>query len=113
MNNKNYKYIKQNISIIQFLFLISGYIQYILNKKIKKNKMLNIRSLITLIKNKLIFHLLNNELKDKNKIIIKLLEKLFKCLIPKIISIIYKERIRKRPLIKIVVNNNFYEAPRN
>jgi hypothetical protein len=97
MNNKNYKYIKQNISIIQFLFLISGYIQYILNKKIKKNKMLNIRSLITLIKNKLIFHLLNNELKDKDKIIIKLLEKLFKCLIPKIISIIYKERIRKRP----------------
>ena len=51
MNNKNYKYIKQNISIIQFLFLISGYIQYILNKKIKKNKMLNIRSLIALIKN--------------------------------------------------------------
>ena len=75
--------------------------------------MLNIRSLITLIKNKLIFHLLNNELKDKDKIIIKLLEKLFKCVIPKIISIIYKERIRKRPLRKIVVNNNFYEAPRN
>ena len=38
--------------------------------------MLNIRSLISLIKNKLIFYLLNNELKDKDKIIIKLLKKL-------------------------------------
>ena len=41
MNNKNYEYIKQNIAITQFIFLISGYIQYILNKKISKNKMLN------------------------------------------------------------------------
>jgi hypothetical protein len=99
MNNKNYKYIIQNISIIQFLFLISGYIQYILNKKINKNKMLNVRSLIALIKNKLIFNLLNNELKDTDKIIIKLLEKLLKCLIPKIISIIYnKKKTSKKPL---------------
>jgi hypothetical protein len=55
--------------------------------------MLNIRSRVALIKNKLIFYLFNNELKDKDKIIKKLLEKLFKYLIPKIISIFYKERI--------------------
>jgi hypothetical protein len=73
MNNKNYEYIKQNIAITQFIFLISGYIQYILNKKITKNKMLNNKSLITSIKNKLIYYLLKNDIKDKEKIIISLL----------------------------------------
>jgi len=58
MNNKNYEFIKQNIAITQFIFLTSGYIQYILNKKISKNKMLNTTTLITSIKNKLIFYLL-------------------------------------------------------
>ena len=59
--------------------------------------MLNITSLLALIKNKLIFYLLNDELKDKGKIIMKLLEKIFKCILPKSETTIYKERIRKRP----------------
>lgn len=97
MNNKNYEYIKQNIAITQFIFLISGYIQYILNKKISKNKMLNNTSLLTSIKNKLIYYLLKKRIKDKEKIIIGLLKKLFKCLLPKTITIKHKNRIRKRP----------------
>ena len=97
MNNKNYEYIKQNIAITQFIFLISGYIQYILNKKISKNKMLNNTSLLTSIKNKLIYYLLKKRMKDKEKIIIGLLKKLFKCLLPKTITIKHKNRIRKRP----------------
>ena len=43
MNNKNYEYIKQNIAITQFIFLTSGYIQYILKKKLKKIKCLIIQ----------------------------------------------------------------------
>ena len=52
MNNKNYEYIKQNIAITQIIFLTSGYIQYILKKKIKKNQIFNNTSLITSIKHK-------------------------------------------------------------
>ena len=97
MNNKNYEFIKQNIAITQFIFLTSGYIQYILNKKISKNKMLNTTTLITSIKNKLIFYLLKNNLKENEKIIITLLNKLFKCILLKSVTIKYKNRIRKRP----------------
>lgn len=97
MNNKNYEYIKQNIAITQFIFLTSGYIQYILNKKISKNKMLNNTSLITSIKNKLIYFLLKNNMKDNEKIIITLLNKLIKCIFPKTTTTIHKDRIRKRP----------------
>jgi len=39
MNTKNIEYVKQNILITQLMFIIEGYIEYILNKKIeKKNK---------------------------------------------------------------------------
>lgn len=95
MNNKNYEYVKQNIAITQFIFLTSGYIQYILNKKIKKNQMLNNTSLLLSIKEKLIYCLLNNTTKY-NKIII-LLNKLIKSVILITITTTHKERIRRRP----------------
>jgi hypothetical protein len=95
MNNKNYEYVKQNIAITQFIFLTSGYIQYILNKKIKKNQMLNNTSLLLSIKEKLIYCLLNNTTKY-NKIII-LLNKLIKSVILITITTTHKGRIRRRP----------------
>jgi len=38
MNTKNIEYVKQNILITQLIFIIEGYIEYILNKKIEKIK---------------------------------------------------------------------------
>lgn len=104
MNNKNYEYIKQNITITQFIFLTSGYIQYILNKKINKNKMLNNTSVIASIKNKLIYYLLKNNVKNKEKIIISLLVKLIKSIIPKTKEIKHKIRVKKRP------QKNYYNS---
>jgi hypothetical protein len=111
MNNKNYEYIKQNILITQFVFLVSGYMQYILNKKIDKSTMLNNTCLFTSLKNKLIYYLLNENIKDRDKKIIRLLMTLIKYTIKKIITHIYKERIRKKPIknhchIQIKKNNN-------
>jgi hypothetical protein len=97
MNNKNYEYIKQNIAITQFIFLTSGYIQYILKKKIKKNQIFNNTSLITSIKHKLIYYLLNCTKKCNKIKIIELLNKLIKSIIPKILTQKYKNRIKKRP----------------
>jgi hypothetical protein len=59
--------------------------------------MLNNTSLITSIKNKLIYFLLKNNMKDNEKIIITLLNKLIKCIFPKTTTTVYKNRIRKRP----------------
>jgi cell division protein FtsL len=66
--------------------------------------MLNYTSLIASIKNKLIYYLLKNNLKNKEKIIMTLLIKLIKCIIPKTIEIKHKTRVRKRP------QKNYYNS---
>ena len=103
IDNKNYEYIKQNLLITQFIFLISGYIQYILNKQIKKNSKLNITGLMTSLKNKLIYYLLKNDIKYMDEII-KILNKLIKCILKEIETIKFKKRIRKRP------QKNYYNS---
>lgn len=97
MNNKNYEYIKQNILITQYIFLISGYIQYILNKKIDDSRMLNNSCIFTSLKNKLIYYLLNENINNRDERIITLLTKLTNYTIKKIITIKYIKRERKRP----------------
>jgi hypothetical protein len=97
MNNKNYEYIKQNILVTQFTFIVSGYIQYILSKKIAKGKAISNTSLFTSLKNKLVYYILNDKIKDRNTLIVTLLKKLLKSIIKKITLLIHKERIRKRP----------------
>jgi len=103
IDNKNYEYIKQNLLITQFIFLISGYTQYILNKHIKKDSKLNITGLMTSLKNKLIYYLLKNDVKYMDKII-KILTKLIKCIIIEVETIEFKKRIRKRP------QKNYYNS---
>jgi len=97
MNNKNVDYIKQNLLITQFTFILESYLEYILNKKIDNTKMINKTCAFTSLKNKLLYCLFYDKSKNKINKIISLLLKLLKTIF-KIIKIIeHKKRIRKRP----------------
>ena len=99
MNTKNIKYVKQNILITQFIFIIEGYIEYILNKKInKKNKMINRTKSFESLKNKLLYLILKNSLIQNNiPEIIKLILAIIITLLEIKLNLKYKPRIRKRP----------------
>ena len=67
MNTKNINFVKQNILITQFMFIIEGYIEYILNKKIdKKNKMINRTKSFESLKNKLLYLIFKNSSVQNN-----------------------------------------------
>jgi len=97
MDTKNINFVKQNILITQTIFIIESYMEYILNKKINKNKMINKTAAFESLKNKLLFLLLKNKDNTNNKKILELLEILINFLVEIIKTIKYKERIRKRP----------------
>lgn len=105
MNNKNYLYIEQNVLVTQFIFIVSGYIQYILNKKIMKGKAISNTSLFTSLKNKLIYCILNNKNKNLQILIMKMLKKILKSIIKKTTLTLHKKRIRKRPQKNYNVTN--------
>jgi len=58
---------------------------------------------MTSLKNKLIYYLLKNDLKYMDEII-KILNKLIKCILKEIETIKFKKRIRKRP------QKNYYNS---
>ena len=97
MNNKNVDYIKQNLLITQFAFILESYMEYILNKKIDKTQMINKTSAFTSLKNKLLYLIFFDKSKNKINKIIALLIKLLKTIFKIIKTIEYKKRIRKRP----------------
>ena len=99
MNTKNIKYVKQNILITQLIFIIEGYIEYILSKKIdKKNKMINRTKSFESLKNKLLYLILKNSLIQNNiPEIIKLILAIIITLLEIKFNFKYKPRIRKRP----------------
>jgi hypothetical protein len=97
MNNKNVDYIKQNLLITQFVFILESYMEYILNKKIDKNKMINKTSAFVSLKNKLLYCILFDKSNNKINKIITLLLKLLKTIFEIKKTIEYKIRIRKRP----------------
>lgn len=96
MENKNVNYIKQNILITHFIFIIESYINNYLEHYIKNDKRINKASLIESLRNKLLYLIFYHNEKNE-KLIMKIMNKLLKILI-KIIKIIeYKPRIKKRP----------------
>jgi len=99
MNTKNINFVKQNILITQFMFIIEGYIEYILNKKInKKNKMINRTKSFESLKNKLLYLILKNSSIQNNILeITKLILAIIITLIEIKLNFKYKPRIRKRP----------------
>lgn len=97
MDTKNINFVKQNILITQTIFIILSYMEYILNKKINKNEMINKTAAFESLKNKLLFLLLKNKENVNNKKILELLKILINFLVKIIRTIKYKERIRKRP----------------
>ena len=99
MNTKNINFVKQNILITQFMFIIEGYIEYILNKKIdKKNKMINRTKSFESLKNKLLYLIFKNSSVQNNILkITKLILAIIITLIEIKLNSKYKPRIRKRP----------------
>jgi hypothetical protein len=97
MDTKNINYIKQNILVTQTIFIVESYMEYILSKKINKNKMINKTAAFESLKNKLLFLLLKNKDNKNNKKIMELLKILIIFVIEIITIIKYKNRIRKRP----------------
>jgi len=106
MNTKNINFVKQNILITQFMFIIEGYIEYILNKKInKKNKMINRTKSFESLKNKLLYLILKNSSIQNNILeITKLILAIIITLIEIKLNFKYKPRIRKRP------QKNYYNS---
>jgi len=108
MNNTNIIYIKQNLFIIQFIFILESYLEYILNKKKKsKNKMLSKSSIIASLKNKLLHEIFFNNKKNYVNDIIILLNKLLTTKFDIKITVKFTNRIRKRPC------KNYYNVKLN
>ena len=92
MDSKKLNIIKQNLLITQFIFIIEGYIEYILLNKIKKNTKMNKTSIIDLMEKHMIkFFLINKNNKKNINNIIKILELIIKNVIP-LITLYYEKK---------------------
>lgn len=103
MESKTLNIIKQNIYVTQFIFLLEGYLEFLIDKELKSNKKLNKSSFIVLLHNYLIKHLLiskNN--KKTSNLIIKILLNLTKNMIEKKTQSEIRPRIKKRPSSKFI-----------
>jgi hypothetical protein len=98
MNSKSINIIMQNIYVTQFIFILESYIEFLLNKYIKKDHKLNRSTLLNVMEKYLIKHLLFNK---NNKKIINDINDILNIIIKNIIKIkVVKEarpRIKKRP----------------
>ena len=97
MYNKNVNYIKQNLLITQFVFVLESYMEYILNKKINKNYMINKKCSFASLKNKLLYYIFFDLSKNKITKIITILIKLLKTKYKIKKTVEHTQRIRKRP----------------
>lgn len=107
MNNiksKKYNNVKQDIASIQFISIISGYIEYLINKKYKKNKKNN----LYIITHNLLYKLFYKKL--TKKLIIKI-NKLFEIIKNVVVAIQFNrhyKRIKKKPSSKWNINSIHY-----
>ena len=101
MDTKKINIIKQNLLITQFIFIIEGYIEHLLLKKLKTNTKFNKTSILDLMDKYLIkFFLINKNNKKNINTVIKILELIIKSAISSI-SIEYERiRVKKRPCSK-------------
>ncbi len=101
MDSKHLHIINQNILITQFIFILEGYIEFLLSNQIKKNNKCNKSSVLDLMDKYIIkfFLISKNNKKNVNKIL-KILELIIKSVISKIIIKYDKPRIKCRPSSK-------------
>jgi hypothetical protein len=101
MDSKKLHIIEQNMLVTQFIFIIEGYIEFLLLKKIKDNKKINKSSVFDLMEKYIIKFLIISKSNKKNiNKIIKILELIVKNVITQIIINYEKKRIKKRPSSK-------------
>lgn len=106
MNNKNIDYIKQNILITQFIFILESYMNNLLMKfKKDENKRIKKSCSLESLYNKLLYLILNED-ENEIKLILEKMTKLLKFLIKIIKTEKYKPRIKKRPQ-KNYYNSNY------
>jgi IS4 transposase len=98
MDSKKLHIIEQNLLVTQFIFIIEGYIEFLLLKKIKDNKKINKTSVFDLMEKYIIKFLIISKSNKKNvNKIIKILELIVKNVITQNTINYEKKRIKKRP----------------